>query len=110
MTLEEFNNLKKGARFYRISTLMDTIIEYTVNKRKNNICYVNSFYGDYGDYGDYEFVFTYKNAIKYKYILYKDLIDHLSKIPKDNLVKILQNKSNDKIIKDIKIHFVEYLI
>ena len=104
MTLEEFNNLKKGARFYRISTLMDIIIEYAVNKRKNNICYVNSFYGDY------EFVFTYKNAIKYKYILYKDLIDHLSKIPKDNLVKILHNKSNDKIIKDIKIHFIEYLI
>ena len=104
MTLEEFNNLKKGARFYRISTLMDTIIEYTVNKRKNNICYVNSFYVDY------EFVFTYKNAIKYKYILYKDLIDHLSKIPKDNLVKILRNKYNDEIIKDIKIHFIEYLI
>ena len=104
MTLEEFNNLKKGARFYRISTLMNTIIEYTVNKRKNNICYVN------GDYGGYEFVFTYKNAIKYKYILYKDLIDHLSKIPKDNLVKILHNKSNDEILKDVKIHFVEYLI
>ena len=107
MTPEEFNNLKKGARFYRISIVMDTIIKYKVNKRKNNICFVNSFYGDYGDY---EFVFTYKNAIKYKYILYKDLIDHLSKIPKDNLVRILQNKFNDEIIKDIKIHFIEYLI
>ena len=104
MTLEEFNNLKKGARFYRISTLMDTIIEYTINKRKNNICYVNSFYGDH------EFMFNYEESIKYKYILYKDLIDHLSKIPKDNLVKILRNKFNDEIIKDIKIHFIEYLI
>ena len=104
MTLEEFNNLKKGVRFYRISTLMDTIIEYRVNKRKNNICYVNSFYGDY------EFMFTCEDAIKYEYILYKDLIDYLSKIPKDNLVRILHNKSNEEIIKDIKIHFVEYLI
>ena len=91
---------------------MDTIIEYTVNKRKNNICYVNSFYGNsfYGNYGNYEFMFTYENTIKGEYILYKDLIDHLSKIPKDNLVKILRNKFNNEIIKDIKIHFIEYLI
>ncbi len=107
MTLEEFNSLKKGARFYRISTLMNTIIEYTMNKRKNNICYVNSFYGNYGNH---EFMFTYENDIKDEYILYKDLIDHLSKIPKDNLVKILHNKYNNEIIEDIKIYFVEYSI
>ena len=104
MTLEEFNNLKKGAIFYRISTPIDTILKYIVNKRKNNICYVNGFYGYY------EFMFTCEDVIKGEYILYKDLIDHLSKIPKDNLVKILHNKSNDEIIKDIKIHFIEYLI
>ena len=56
-------------------------------------------------------MFTYKNAINGEYILYKkDLIDHLSKIPKDNLVRILHNKPNEEIIKDIKMHFVEYLI
>ena len=110
MTISDFYSLEKDDKFYLITTSPDRIYEFIVIERKNNIityCESNNV--------NIKITFTIcesnlGNLLYPNCVLYKDLVQFLNKLSKDDLIKILKNPLNKKTIKPIQYDFVEYLI
>lgn len=105
MTISDFYSLEKDDKFYLITTSPDRIYEFIVIERKNDIityCESNNV--------NIKIKSNLDNLLYPNCVLYKDLVQFLNKLSKDDLIKILKNPLNKKTIKPIQYDFVEYLI
>lgn len=106
MTISDFYSLGKDEKFYLVTTSLDRIYEFIIIERKdiNIITYCES------NNVNIKIKNNLDNLLYPNCILYKDLVQFLNKLSKDDLIRILKNPLNAKIIKPIQYDFVEYLI
>lgn len=103
MTLQEFNNLKKGDKLYYILPTSD-IYEYKILKKSgNNLKTIITR-------TKINYSFDYKDILRLGYFTFDHLLENLKLLDKDKLVQIINNKSNNNIIQMFQYEFVEYLI
>ena len=104
MTLEEFNNLKKGDKLYYFSVNTSTIYEYKLLKR------IDNKWKSVITRTKINHTFYFWDLSRRNFFKFEDLVKKLKLLNKTELVKILKNQDNKDVVDLIEIDFIEYLI